>query len=102
MRWLIFLSRVAFLSGVWLILSFSLLFFNWNNDEPISSTIIMAGYGLGLFIIPITNLIYLILTVLGKRIGRYVSRWLILFNVFCLLVLIIYILVITGYVVFRW
>ena len=97
MRWLLFLSRVAFLSGIMLILAFSLLIFNWNRDEPISSTIITAGYGLGLIIVPLVNLAYFILVLAGRRITQDVPRWLIIFNVFCLLVLILYILVANGF-----
>lgn len=80
-----------------LILAFSLLIFNWNRDEPISSGIILAGYGLGFIIVPLINLLYLILTIAGKKMGHFVPRWLIIFNIFCLLVLILYILVANGF-----
>lgn len=101
MRWLLFLSRVAFLSGVMLVLAFSLLVFNWNGDELFSSIIITAGYGLAFIMIPLINILYLILALRGKRIGRIIPRWLIAFNVFCLLVLVSYILYINGYFYFK-
>lgn len=97
MRWLLFLSRVAFLSGIMLVLAFSLLIFNWNKDETISSVIITAGYGLAFIMIPLINLLYLILVIAGKKIPQIVPRWLIIFNVCCLLILISYILYLNGY-----
>ncbi|ODT35222.1 MAG: hypothetical protein ABS67_02575 [Niabella sp. SCN 42-15] len=88
MRWLLFLSRVAFLSGVMLIPAFGLLFYNRDKEEPVSSAIITAGFGLALIMIPLANLIYLILTISGKKIT--VPRWIILFNTICFIVLLLY------------
>ena len=101
MRWLIFLSKVAFLSGVMLVLAFSLMVFNWNGDEPVSSGVIAAGYGLALILVPLINLLYLLLTIAGKRIGLWVPRWIIVFNIICLLMLILYYSYINGYIYFK-
>ncbi len=88
MRWLLFLSRVAFLSGVMLIPAFGMLFYNRDKVEPVSSAIITAGFGLALIMIPLANLIYLIFTIAGKKIA--VPRWIILFNTICFIVLLLY------------
>ncbi|MBO9620583.1 MAG: hypothetical protein J7539_16285 [Niabella sp.] len=91
MRWLIFLSRVAFLCGIMVILALSLLFKSWNHNETVSSTVITAGYALGLVMIPLINVLYLISWAAGKKPGTVVPRWLILFNVVCLLLIFAYI-----------
>ncbi|MBO9593649.1 MAG: hypothetical protein J7599_12145 [Niabella sp.] len=91
MRWLIFLSRVAFLCGVMVILALSLLFNEWNKGETVSSTIITSGYALGMVILPLVNLIYLICWIAGKKPGAIVPRWLIVFNIACLLLIFVYI-----------
>ena len=91
MRWLIFLSRVAFLCGVMVLLALSLLFYEWNHGETITSSIITSGYALGLIIIPLVNLIYFICWILGKKPGTIVPKWLIIFNVTCMLLIFVYI-----------
>ncbi|MGJ7031693.1 hypothetical protein [Niabella hirudinis] len=90
MRWLIFLSKVAFLCGVTVILAFSLLFNEWNKGETVSSSIITSGYALGLILIPLINIIYLICWITGKKPGSIVPRWLIFFNIICLLLIFAY------------
>ncbi|MCO5291645.1 MAG: hypothetical protein M9959_07905 [Chitinophagaceae bacterium] len=90
MRWLIFLSRVAFLCGIMMLMAFSLLFANWNNGETISSAIITAGYGFALLIIPLVNILYLFLFLFAKKTG--VSPWQKWMNFLFLVVLILYIL----------
>ena len=47
MKWLLFLSRLAFICGLCFLLSLSLLVRNWTNDDAITSTIIMIGYVMG-------------------------------------------------------
>ncbi|WP_300599525.1 hypothetical protein [Niabella sp.] len=94
MRWLIFLSRVAFLCGIMVILALSLLYNEWNKGETISSAIITSGYVLGMIVIPLINLIYLICWIAGKKPGTIVPRWLILFNVASLLLIFVYIFLI--------
>ena len=48
MRWLLFLSRLAFICGICFLLSLSLRIWNWSGDEAISSTIIIIGFVIGL------------------------------------------------------
>ncbi|HMU46084.1 MAG TPA: hypothetical protein PKC72_06935 [Chitinophagaceae bacterium] len=91
MRWLLFLSRLAFISGICILIWLVLAMIKQENDEVFSSTIITIGYLIGGIILPITNISYLVLTLRKKRIGTIVPRWLIISNIFFLLVLIYYI-----------
>jgi len=89
MRWLLFLSRLAFICGVFLLLAISLRIKNWVNEESLTSTIIIIGYFMGLIIIPVTNLCYFFVLIIKKRIG--IALWLVAANILFLLVLVYYI-----------
>ena len=90
MRWLLFLSRLAFICGIFFLLSVSLLLWSWANDS-ISSTIIIIGYFIGLIIVPVVNLCYLAIALIKRKLGAYVPLWLVTANIFFLLILILYI-----------
>ncbi len=92
MRWLLFLSRVAFICGIFFILSVSLLFWDWVQDEALISTIITLGYIMGMVLVPAVNLCYLIVLMIKKRIGVYVPVWLVMANILFLFILLFYIL----------
>src|SRR5258706_11248206 len=79
MRWLLFLSRLAFICGIFFLLAVSLQMSNWSKDEAITSSIILIGYIMGLFIIPLVNLCYLIVLILRKKLEP-VPLWLSLAN----------------------
>ena len=92
MRWLLFLSRLAFICGIFFLLSLSLGIRgieNWVKDESAASSIITIGVFMGLLIIPVTNLCYLVLWIARKKTG--VPRWLVISNAMFLLVLLYYI-----------
>jgi hypothetical protein len=91
MRWLLFLSRLAFICGIFFLLSISLLIRNWAKDEAISSTIIIIGYFIGLIAVPVVNLCYLGVLIIKRKLSAYVPSWLITANIFFLLILIVYI-----------
>lgn len=95
MKWLRFLSRLAFICGLCFLLSLSLLFRNWTNDDAITSTIIMIGYVMGLIIVPFTLLCYLVVALSGRKLG--VPAWLVVSNILFLFVLAIYIVYINGH-----
>jgi hypothetical protein len=94
MKWLLFLSRLAFICGLCFLLSLSLLIRNWTNDDAITSTIITIGFVMGLIIVPFTLLCYIGLSLMGKKLG--VPAWLIVSNILFLFVLAIYIVYING------
>ena len=91
MRWLLFLSRLAFICGIFFLLTLSLLVKDWIKDESMVSTIITIGFFMGLIVVPITLLCYLVLWIAGKRPGNVVPKWLIVANIFVLLILLAYI-----------
>lgn len=91
MRWLLFLSRLAFICGIFLLLSFSLLIRDWTKDDAITSTIITIGYIMGLVIVPFVNISYLVVLFVKRRISVYVPLWLVVANILFLFILIFYI-----------
>lgn len=91
MRWLLFLSRLAFICGVFFLLSFSLLINRWINDPTLESTIITIGYVMGMILLPVTNLCYLGVLLVKRKLRAYVPIWLILANLLFLLFLIYFI-----------
>jgi hypothetical protein len=91
MRWLLFLSRLAFICGLFFTLSFTLLIKKWVNNPELESTIITIGYVMGMIILPVTNLCYLAVLIIKKKLSAYVPLWLILANVLFLLFLIYFI-----------
>ncbi len=97
MRWLLFLSRVAFITGIFFILSVSLLIRDWTGDDAVTSTIITIGFTLGLVIVPIVNLSYLLVLVVKRQLKAIVPIWLIIANFLFLCILIAYILFINIY-----
>ena len=92
MRWLLFLSRLAFICGVSFLLSLSLLVKDWVKDESLVSTIITIGFFMGMLIVPLTLFCYLVVWVSRKGLIVAVPRWLIIVNIFFLLVFIGYII----------
>lgn len=87
MRWLLFLSRLAFISGIciliWLVISILVK----ENNEIFSSTIITIGYVLGAILLPVVNLCYLGVRLTGRKMPL-IPRWMIVVNVFFLILLV--------------
>lgn len=91
MRWLLFLSRLAFITGIFFLLSVSLLIRDWAKDDAITSTIITIGYVMGLLLVPVVNLCYLVVLFVKRRIALYVPLWLVIANILFLCILVFYI-----------
>lgn len=91
MRWLLFLSRIAFISGICILIWLVLAMIKTEIDEAFSSTVITIGYLIGGLVLPATNLIYLVMSLIGKKISAVVPRWLIIANILFFLVFIYYI-----------
>jgi uncharacterized membrane protein len=86
MRWLLFLSRLAFICGLFFVISLSLLVKDWLHDQSIVSTVITIGFFMGMIIVPFTLLCYLVMWIAGKKPATVVPPWLITANVLFLLV----------------
>lgn len=84
MRWLLFLSRLAFICGVFFVLSLSLLFWDWAKDGAVVSTIIIIGTVLGALTVPLVNICYLVVAVWKRNLLSIVPLWLVAANVFYL------------------
>ncbi len=91
MRWLLFLSRLAFICGIFFLLTLSLLIWDWVKDESLVSTIITIGFFMGMIIVPVTLICYLVLWLARKKPAMIVPRWLIIANILVLLILLGYI-----------
>lgn len=91
MRWLLFLSRLAFISGICILIWLVLAMVRTENQELFSSTIIIIGYFLGGILLPVTNLIYLGMTIARRKVTSVVPTWLVISNIVFLLVFLYFI-----------
>jgi len=97
MRWLLFLSRVAFICNIFFLLTFSFRFYQWISEESLASTIIVLGYFLAVFLFtPVVNLCYLILYILRRSPVKYIPHWLMVSNILFLVLQLIYIILNNG------
>ncbi|HND95501.1 MAG TPA: hypothetical protein PLH49_07060 [Chitinophagaceae bacterium] len=86
MRWLLFLSRLAFICGLFFLASLSLLVKDWLDDKSLVSTIITIGFFMGMIIVPFTLVCYLFTWMAGKKPFATVPKWLALSILFFLFV----------------
>lgn len=91
MRWLLFLSRLAFICGLFFILAFTLLVKDWTQDDAITSTIIIIGHVMGVIVVPVVNLCYLVVLFVKRELRPYVPLWLVVANILFLFILLFYI-----------
>jgi hypothetical protein len=92
MKWLSFLSRLAFICNIFFLLAFSLMISRYITNETVVSTILIIGYFLVILFSPLVNLCYLVLFLLRKKFWHFIPSWLITANVMFLLMEIFYIL----------
>lgn len=92
MRWLLFLSRVAFICNLFFLLAFSLQLSNWIESEELTSTIIMIGYVMGFLLNPLVNICYLFTGIIARKKLAIIPAWLIVANVLFLVIEAFYIL----------
>jgi len=96
MRWLLFLSRLAFICGFAFLLSFLGLFLKWIENQELLSTVIIIGHVIGMIVVPISLICYLLLWLAKKKPGYIVPRWLVIANVLFLILLFTYIFLLNG------
>lgn len=80
MRWLLFLSRLSFITGLCFLVSVSQLLWDWIPEGSVMSTIITIGIFMGLLILPVTCIAYGLILIIRKEIRSIVPRWLIIAN----------------------
>ena len=92
MRWLLFLSRVAFICNLFFLLTVLLQWRNLIGDERVASTVVIIGYFFAVFVFsPIVNLSYGVTLLRKKPLFTFVPRWLVLTNFIFLLLQLQYI-----------
>ena len=96
MRWLLFLSRLAFICNVFFVLAVSLQLTRWFQNEDAEATIIIIGYFMAAIINPVANISCLFLLVYRKSSLDIVPRWLLLSNFVFLILQLIYLLYLNG------
>ena len=97
MRWLLKLSRVAFICNIFFLLAFSLQLSNWIKDEQLTSTIVLIGYVMGFLLNPAANISYLAFGIFSRKALQNVPSWLIVANVLFLVIDGFYILYINSH-----
>ena len=94
MRWLLFLSRVAFICNILFIPAFILQIRNFISNQDLSSYIIIIGFVFAILFNPVTNLCYLFLFFMNKKSLVSIPAWLIVMNVVFLFLQVIFLLLI--------
>lgn len=94
MRWLLFLSRLAFICGFCFLVSlvFLIIKTDLGNTEQITGTIIIIGFAIGIIVVPATLLCYLFALMFKREWLARVPVWLIVCNVLFLFALLFYII----------
>jgi hypothetical protein len=96
MRWLLSLSRLAFICNLFFLLAFSIQLGNWIRNEQVTSTIVMVGYVMGFLLSPVTNICYVVFFLAARRKLSIVPSWLIVANALFLVIDAFYILYINS------
>jgi len=91
MRWLLFLSRVAFICNLFSLLTLLILWKNFVHQQAIVGTIAILGYVLAIVFNPIVNLIYGSLLLAKRTALALILNWLIFANFLFLLLQVLYI-----------
>ena len=92
MRWLLFLSRLAFICNIFFVLAILIQVTNWISQEAITSTIAITGYLMVALLNPLVNISYLVLLMFGKKFWTVIPSWLIIANIVFLIMQFFYIL----------
>ena len=91
MRWLLFLSRVAFICNICFLVAFSIQLTRWISDEQLTSTIVLIGYVMGFILNPFVNISYLFTAIVSRSKLKNIPAWLITANIFFLVIQVLYI-----------
>ncbi len=92
MRWLLFLSRIAFICNLFFLLTVLLQWRNLGGNDAVISTIIIIGYVFAVLVNPLVNIFYLFMLIRKKPLLRRLPKWLVLSNFIFLLLQLQYLL----------
>jgi hypothetical protein len=90
-KWLLFLSRLAFICNVCFLIAFSVQMTNWIQNEDITSMVALIGYLMGFIINPLLCLSYLVVFILSRKKLLIVPSWLLTANILFLVIQMLYI-----------
>jgi hypothetical protein len=94
MRWLLFLSKLAFICNIAFLISFVFRVTNWLTNHDLEAYIIIIGWGLSILFNPLVSLCYLILFWVKRKALAVVPAWLIVMNILFLILQLVFFLVI--------
>lgn len=92
MRWLLFLSRVAFVCNLLFLLAFTLSVTKWLKNEDISSAIIISGFVLSVLFNPMVNVCYLVIFWVKRKFLAEIPAWIIVMNILFLILQLVFVL----------
>lgn len=92
MRWLLFLSKLAFICNLAFLVSFVFRVTNWLSNHDIKAYIIIIGWVLSAIFNPIIVFIYLILFWVNRKKLAVVPVWMIVMNILFLFLQLIFLL----------
>jgi len=96
MRWLLFLSRLAFITGFCFLLSLSFLIKQWIKEQDLAATIITMGTFMGMIIVPITLICYLVVVASKRKLNTIVPMWLVVSNIVWMFVYLFFLVLSNG------
>jgi hypothetical protein len=92
MRWLLFLSKLAFICNLAFLVSFIFRVTNWLTNHDIEAYIIIIGWVLSAVFNPIVVFIYLIVFWINRKKLSIVPVWLIVMNILFLFLQLVFLL----------
>ena len=92
MRWLLFLSKLAFICNLAFLVSFIFKATNWLSNHDIKAYIIIIGWVLSAIFNPVVVFIYLILFWVKRKTLAVVPVWMIVMNILFLFLQLVFLL----------
>ena len=96
MRWLFFLSRLAFVCNVFFLVALSLQFGKWFHNQDAEALILIIGYVLAIVINPLAVVCYGFFLLFKRSRLQSISKWLMIANTVFLFFQAFYILHLNG------
>jgi len=97
MRWLLSLSRLAFICNIFFLLAFSLQLSDWIKNQDLTDYIVTIGYVMGFIVNPAANICYFFTGIIARKKLSIVPAWLIVANVLFLVIDAFYILYLNSH-----
>jgi hypothetical protein len=92
MRWLLFLSKLAFICNLAFLVSFLFRVTSWLENQDIKAYIIIIGWVLSVIFNPLVVLCYLLFFLFKRKSLAVVPAWIIVLNIFFLFLQLVFLL----------